>query len=198
VQIMPHLTDAQSKPRAAWCALQTRHQHERTVATILCSKGFEVFLPAYRAVHRWKDRNKELTLPLFPGYLFFVDEIDRRAHVLSTPGIRGIVRAGGAPAAIPDHEIAGIRRMVESPFRVEPHPFLSDGDLVRIKAGPLAGLEGIVSRRKDGFRLVVSVSMLGRSAAVEIDGCSMERIHSPQPAATSQSLYARGACAGAA
>jgi len=153
------------------------------VATVLCGKGFEVFLPTYQSVHCWKDRNKQLTLPLFPGYLFFRYESERRLQILSTPGINGIVNAGGVPAAIPEDEIAGIRRMVESPLRVEPHPFLGEGDLVRITAGPLAGLEGIVVRKKDGFRLILSVTMLGRSAAVEIEASMIERRTSPRPVA---------------
>src|SRR5271170_3095727 len=111
VQNMPLLTDFHSEPRPAWCALHTCHQHEKTVATILSRKGLEVFLPTYQSIHRWTDRTKQLTLPLFPGYLFFVNGTDARLHVLSTPGVHGILKAGGAPAAIPDDEIAGIRRM---------------------------------------------------------------------------------------
>jgi transcription antitermination factor NusG len=177
---------------SSWCALHTRHQHEKTVATILGGKGFEVFLPTYRSVHRWKDRNKELTLPLFPGYLFFVDEAERRVPVLSTPGVHGIVKSGTSPAVIPEHEIAGIRRMVESSLRVEPHPFLNAGDLARVKGGPLAGLEGIVSHWKGAFRLVLSLEMLGRSAAVEIDSCIIERVSS---ACTAIRAQARAAAA---
>jgi transcription antitermination factor NusG len=159
-----------------WCALHTRHQHEKTVATMLSVKGFEIFLPTYEAVHRWRNRNKRLTLPLFPGYLFVVDDAKRRLQVITTPGVHAIVNAGNAPAIIPDEEILSIRRMVESKLRLAPHPFVTDGDPVRIKAGPLAGLEGIVSRKKDALHLVLSVKMLGRSAAVEIDACIVEPI----------------------
>jgi transcription antitermination factor NusG len=172
---------AVSAQRPAWCALHTRHQHERSVASVLAGKGIEIFLPTYQAIHRWNDRNKQLTLPLFPGYLFFRYELERRLHVLSTPGINGIVNSGGVPAPIPEHEISGIRRMVESSLVLEPHPFLAEGDLVRIKAGPLAGLEGIVSRKKDAVRLVLSVTMLGRSAAAEVDGSMIERLGPARP-----------------
>ena len=186
---------AHSVGQAAWCALHTRHQHERSVASVLAGKGIEVFLPTYRAVHRWNDRNKELTLPLFPGYLFFRYELERRLHVLSTPGINSIVSSGGAPTPVPEHEVSDIRRMVESTLALEPHPFLSEGDVVRITAGPLAGLEGIVSRKRDSVRLVLSVTMLGRSAAVEINGCAIERVSSSRPA-SSHPLRARAARSG--
>jgi|SRR5579862_4147127 transcription antitermination factor NusG len=164
-----------------WYAVHTRHQHEKMVATTLLGKGFDVFLPTYGAIHRWSDRKKLVTLPLFPGYLFFANEIDRWVQIVSTPGVNGIIKMGNVPAEIPHEEILAIRRMVESTLRVEPHPFLSDGDLVKIKAGPLAGLEGIVSRKKDALRLVLSIQILGQSAAVEIDGCVVERLRTPRP-----------------
>ena len=162
--------------RDGWCVLYARHQHEKKVAATLSGKGFEVFLPMYEAVHRWTDRNKRVSSPLFPGYVFFVDEADRRLQVLATPGVHTILTAGSVPAVIPNEEMSAIRRAVESPLRVEPHPFLQSGDLVRIMGGPLAGLEGMVSRKKDSWRFVLSIQMLGRSAAVEIDSAVLERI----------------------
>jgi transcription antitermination factor NusG len=165
--------------RGPWCALYTRHQHEGTVAKILTTKGVEVFLPTYRTVHRWKDRNKQLVLPLFPGYVFCTYESERRIQILSTPGVHTIVTNGAnVPAEIPGDEIQAIRRAVDSPLRLEPHPYLKGGDMVRIKSGPLEGLEGIVSRSKDAFRVVLSVEMLGKSAAVDIDATSVERVRS--------------------
>jgi transcription antitermination factor NusG len=164
-----------------WFAVHTRYQHEQTVATTLMNKGFSVFLPTYDCIRRWSDRKKQIASPLFPGYLFFADEINRWIQILSTPGVNAIVKIGNVPAEIPNNEIMAIRRMVESTLRVEPHPFLSDGDLVRIKAGPLAGLEGIVSRKKDALRLILSVQILGQSAAVEIDGCDVERLKPSRP-----------------
>jgi transcription antitermination factor NusG len=164
--------------RGPWCALYTRHQHESTVARVLATKGIEVFLPTYKTVHRWKDRNKQLELPLFPGYVFFAYESERRLQVLSTPGVHSILTASkNLPAVIPDEEIFAIRRAVDSPLRLQPHPYLRGGDVVRIKSGPLEGLEGVVSRSKDAFRVVLSVGMLGKSAAVEIDAGAVERIN---------------------
>lgn len=170
---------SQIASRGPWCALHTRHQHEGTVARILTTKGVEVFLPTYRTIHRWKDRKKQLELPLFPGYLFFTYQSERRIQVLSTPGVHTILMTGvNSPAEIPQEEILAIRRAVESPLHVEPHPYWKGGDVVRIKSGPLEGLEGVVSRSKDAFRVVLSVEMLGKSAAVEIDAGSVERVRS--------------------
>lgn len=181
---MPYQMQAESVPKEhtpRWFAVHTRYQHEQLVAAALLSKGFEVFLPSYDAVHQWSDRKKRVTLPLFPGYLFLANEIDRWIQIVSTPGVNAIIKVGNVPAEIPHGEIVAIRRMVESTLRVEPHPFLNDGDLVRINAGPLAGLEGIVSRKKDALRLVLSIKILGQSAAVEIDGCIVEHLRPVMP-----------------
>src|ERR1700728_1333587 len=100
--------------RGPWCALHTRHQHEGTVARLLTTKGVEVFLPTYHTVHRWKDRKKQLELPLFPGYLFFTNEWERRLQVLSTPGGRTILMPGiNRPPMSPQEETLAIRRAVE-------------------------------------------------------------------------------------
>jgi len=163
--------------RDGWCVLYARHHHERKIASILSGKGFQIFLPMYDAVHRWVDRSKRVSSPLFPGYVFFVDQTDRRLQVLATPGVHAILMTGAVPAIVPGEEVAAIRRALESPFQVEPHEFLQNGDLVRVMSGPLVGLEGIVSRKKDSCRLVLSIRMLGRSAAVEIDSAALERVH---------------------
>jgi transcription antitermination factor NusG len=152
-----------------WNALHTRYQHERTVETLLVAKGFETFLPTYERVRRWKDRNKRIAEALFPGYLFVANVHDRRLKVLGTPGVCDLVSVAGIPATIPNREIEAIRKSVADPSKVEPHAFLKGGDLLRIECGPLAGVEGILVRAKDAFRLVVSIGILGRAAAVEID-----------------------------
>jgi len=139
-------------------------------------KDLEVFLPLYKARHRWKDRIKEVSVPLFPGYLFVREGLKRWLAILSTPGVSSIVSSGGQPVAIPFLEIEGIKRVVESTLRVEPHPFLKSGDRVRVKCGPIAGVEGILIRRKSVARLVLSVELLGNSAAVEVDATDVERI----------------------
>src|SRR5258708_11152584 len=159
-----------------WYAVCTRHQHEKNAARILEYKEFEVFLPLYKARHRWKDRIKEVSVPLFPGYVFVREELKRLLSILTTPGVSSIVSCGDQPAAIPFSEIEGIRRVVETTLRGEPHPSLKSGDWVRVKYGPIAGVEGILLRQKNVARLVLSVEMLGKSAAVEVDATGVERI----------------------
>lgn len=161
-----------------WHVIYTRHQHERVVAAHLTGRGFEVFHPTYRAMHRWKDRNKEVELPLFPSYLFFANGLDRRAEILSVPGVHMILNTGGVAAVIPSDELDAIRRATIRPNIVEPHAFLTEGDLVRVKSGPLSGVEGLLHRKKDSFRLILSIHILGRAAAVEIDVNAVERIGS--------------------
>jgi len=159
-----------------WHALYTRHQHEKVVAQALLSKGFDVFLPQYRAVHRWKDRRKEVLLPLFPNYVFIYGGLDRMLNIVTTPGVHSLVTWGARPAEIPTEEIEAVRRLVNSPLQIEPHPFLKCGDRVRIKSGPLEGIKGILVRKTRGVRLVLSVEMLSQSAAVEVDIKIVERV----------------------
>ena len=164
-----------------WHALYTRHQHKKVVAQTLLGKGFEVFLLQYWTVHRWKDRQKELFLPLFPNYVFIRGGLDRMLVLVTTPGINFLVSWGGRPANITPEEIEAAGRLVESPLQVEPHPFLKCGDRVRIKSGPLEGIEGILVRKTRGFRLVLSVEMLSKSAAVEVDLDVVEHLPNAEP-----------------
>lgn len=165
----------------AWWALYTRHQHEKVVADMLSAKGFEVFLPVYESVRRWKDRSKVLSLPLFPCYVFVRGGLDRRLQVVTTPGIHMILTHGDRVALIPESEIAGIRRSVDSHLQLEPHPFLRCGERVRVRRGSLQGVEGILVRKKSLYRLVLSVDMLAQSVAVEIDASDVEPLTSPEP-----------------
>jgi transcription antitermination factor NusG len=166
----------QVEPPRAWYALYTRHQHEKTVVHILTNKGFETLLPLYSVARRWKDRTKLLFLPLFPCYVFLNGGLERRTDIMTTPGIHSIVSNGGQPAAIPAAEIDAIRRAVERGSGIEPHPLLKRGDWVRVKCGPLEGIQGILVRKKNLYRLVLTVEMLGKSAAVEIDALLVERL----------------------
>ena len=158
-----------------WSALHTRYQHERKVEALLNAKGFETFLPTYYTVRQWKDRKKSICEPLFPGYLFIAGVNERRLQIMSIPGACAIVSVAGAPSTIPTAEIEAIRRCVSDPWKVEPHPRLQGGDSVRVQSGPLAGVEGILVRVKDSCRLVVSVEILGRAAAVEIDAACVTK-----------------------
>jgi len=163
-------------PILPWYALHAHYQHEKAVAQILTHKGFDIFLPLYDAAHRWKDRTKRLSLPLFPCYVFIQGGLDRRLQVLSTPGVLGFVGWSGRAAVIPEEEIKAVLRTVESSLKVEPHPFLKCGDWVRVKSGPLQGVEGILVRKKNLFRVVLSVEMLQKSVAVEVDATAVESV----------------------
>jgi transcription antitermination factor NusG len=159
-----------------WWALYTRHQHEKTVAMMLSAKGFEVFLPLYESTRLWRDRSKIITLPLFPCYVFLRGGLNRRLQVVTTPGVHMVLLCGERVAVIPEAEIQAIRRAVEGPFRIEPHPFLKCGERVRVTRGSLEGVEGILVRKKNLYRLVLSVDMMAKSVAMEIDATDVEPV----------------------
>jgi len=161
---------------AAWHALYTRYQHEKLVQQILNEKGFETFLPLYQAAHRWKDRVKQVALPLFPSYVFIRGGLDRRLDIVTTTGFHSIVSEGDQAGVVTQSEIDAMRQLVETRLRVEPHPFLKVGDRVLVKSGPLAGFEGILVRKKNQYRLILSVELLQQSVATEVDAYQVERV----------------------
>jgi transcription antitermination factor NusG len=164
----------ETQDTTAWWVLYTRHQHEKTVAEMLSAKGFEVFLPLYESMRRWKDRSKMIALPLFPCYVFVRGGTHRRLQVMTTPGVHMILFHGENVAIIPEVEVNAIRKAVEGPFRVEPHPFLKCGERVRVTRGSLEGVEGVLIRKKNLYRLILSVNMMAQSVAVEIDATDVE------------------------
>jgi transcription termination/antitermination protein NusG len=152
-----------------WYAVRVRSNYERTVSTVLGHKGVEQFLPTYRSRRIWTDRIKTMDLPLFPGYVFCRIPLDERNRVVTTEGVVGFVGAGRQPIPVSEAEIEAIRQIIQSQTPAQPWPFLKIGETVRINHGSLAGLEGILIRVKNSWRLVVSVTLLERSVAVEID-----------------------------
>lgn len=168
-----------------WWAIYTRHQHEKLVADTLSAKGVEVFLPLYHSVNQWKDRKKLVSLPLFPCYLFVRERIGSRLQIVTTPGVHMILSRGEQFEVLPDAEIQTIQRAQADPCRVEPHPFLQCGDRVRVLRGPLEGVRGILLRKKNIFRLVLSVDMLAKSASVEIDAADVEPVERREQTALS-------------
>lgn len=163
-----------------WYAAHTRHQHERTVAAMLSKKGFEVFLPLYSEVRQWRDRRKRVDLPLFSCYVFLRGDLDRRLAILSTPGVHRLVATAGKLAGITEKEIEAVRAVIMNRVKVEPCPFLKCGDRVRVRTGPLSGLEGFLVRKKAQTRLVISVGLLERSVAAEVDAGTVERVETPR------------------
>jgi transcription antitermination factor NusG len=186
---MSHLIETEKTVQnTQWWAVYTRHQHEKTVAHLLSTKGFDVFLPLYDSVRRWKDRSKTLSLPLFPCYVFVRGGLDRRLQVVTTPGIHTILYVGDSVAVIPSQEMEAIRTAVNSPAQVEPYPFLRCGEKVRVTRGSLEGVTGVLVRKKSFYRLVLSVEMLAQSVSVEIDASDVEptkETRSPRKDATS-------------
>jgi transcription antitermination factor NusG len=160
-----------SVPR--WYAAYTWSRHEKSVARQLQERRVDFFLPLYRSWHRWKDRRQEVTLPLFPSYVFVYLAVAERLRVLELPGVVELVSFQGKPAALPTEEIEGLRRGLEQEIHAEPHPYLHAGDKVRLRSGPLAGTEGILVRKKDKLRMVISLEVLMRSIAVEVDAADI-------------------------
>jgi transcription antitermination factor NusG len=175
----------------SWFALQVRSRYEKNVANFLDGKGYEWFLPTYKSHRRWSDRIKELELPLFPGYLFCRFNPQDRLPILKTPGMISIVGTAKVPTAVDETEIVALRTLVNSGVSRQPWPFLQIGQRVRIEHGSLAGLEGILIQQKRADRLVLSVSLLQRSVAAEIDSSWVVPIHSRsqlQPASGTRSV----------
>ena len=155
---------------AQWYALQVQTRLGNIASSALRGKGYEEFLPLYKSRRRWSDRVKQIELPLFPGYLFCrFDPQERTLPILSTPGIMGIVGAGKTPLPVSEEEIGAIRTVIQSGLAAQPWPYLGVGSRIYMEEGPLAGLEGIVTNTDKVYRLVVSVALLQRSVAVEID-----------------------------
>ena len=157
-----------------WYAAYTRANHERRVADQLAERGVEHFLPQYESVRKWKDRKVRLQMPLFPGYIFVHLALQNRLNVLQVPGVACLVGFAGRPAAVPEEEFAKIRGFLKQGLRAEPHPYLKAGRRVRVRSGPLEGMEGIVLRRKNGCRLVISLELIQRAMAVDVDSADVE------------------------
>ena len=145
-----------------WYAIRTRANHEKTICRLLMSKGFEPYLPSYQAQRRRANRVLETERTLLPGYVFCRFDVKKRMPILTIPGVVSILSFGNQPAPIPDHEIEAIRTILNSGLHAEPHVFLNEGQRIRIERGSLEGLEGILLRKKNEYRFVVSVTMLQR------------------------------------
>jgi transcriptional antiterminator NusG len=152
-----------------WFALQVNGRKERWTASLLEGKGYETLMPLYRSQRRWSGRSTEISAPLFPGYLFCRFDAQKRLPILVTPGVLAVVGRGRVPVAVEDSEITAIKTLVSSGLPVEPWPYLEVGQRVRIEDAALCGVEGILIRFKGSQRIVVSVSLLRRSVALEID-----------------------------
>lgn len=175
-------------PRPPWFAIQVRSRHEGIVEAFLRANGYESFLPSYWCRRQWSDRIKEIELPLFPGYLFCRFNLQDRVSILKTPGLILIVGIAKNPVPIDEVEIAALRTLVSSGVSTQPWPYVRIGQRLRIEHGALRGLEGILQSFKGRQRIVVSVNLLQRSVAAEIDSAWV----SPTPAYLPSSVKGRG------
>ena len=153
-----------------WYAVHTRSRHEKFVAKKLEDRQMEVFLPLYKTLNQWKDRKKLVWLPLFRCYLFVMSAPEKWFAILKTQGVVRILgngKEGFVP--IPQAEIDRVRHIVEVDFKKDPCPFITEGNKIYIKSGPLEGLEGILLKKKNEYRVVVSIELLQRSVSVTVD-----------------------------
>jgi transcription antitermination factor NusG len=152
-----------------WFAVLARTGREKNATLLLENSGYECYLPLSKSTRRWSDRVKEVEVPLFPGYLFCRMNPNDRLPVLMTPGVIQIVGTGTTPIPVEEQEIAAIQRVGKSGLSTMPWPYLQVGHVARIEDGPLRGMTGIVIKIKSGLKLLLSVNLLQRSIAVEID-----------------------------
>jgi transcription antitermination factor NusG len=175
-----------------WFALYTYPRHEKTVLEHLSQRAVESFLPLYTAVHRWRNGVKATVhLPLFAGYVFVHTAEAECAQLVRVPSVASIVSSRGIPLAMPKHEMDVLRTSLSN-LVMEPHPFVHIGDQVRVKSGPLAGLEGTLIQKKGGYRFVLRMSLLMQAAAVEIDSCDVEPIGGNSSTSSRTSVPAPG------
>ena len=153
----------------SWFALRIRSRWENATSELLQGKGLETLLPTYTIKRRWSDRYKVVEAPLFPGYVFCRFDIHNRLPVMITPGVISVVGRGKTPIAVDETEIQAIQAAIHSGIHIEPWPYLEIGNRVRIKGDVLDGMEGILTSIKGNHRVVISVTLLQRSVALEID-----------------------------
>lgn len=159
-----------------WYAAYTSANHEKRVAEQLSVRSVEHFLPLYSSVRRWKDRRVQLQMPLFPGYVFVQIALCDRLEVLEIPSVAMLVGFGGKPTPLPEAEIAPLKAGFAAGLRAERHPYLQVGRRVRVTAGPLEGLQGILVRKKNELRFVISLELIQRSILLDIDVAAIEPI----------------------
>ncbi|MFQ5713972.1 MAG: UpxY family transcription antiterminator [Candidatus Scalinduaceae bacterium] len=162
-----------------WYAVHTRSRHEKQVDSLLSDKGVETFLPLINTLSRRRDRKKFVDIPLFPGYIFVHMDEDEE-HISNIRYTRGVARILGTdtdrPTPIPDKQILDIKTIIESKVKLDPFPYLKKGTRVRVKSGPLKGVEGILVERKGSYKIVIRIDLLQRGAAAEVYIADIESI----------------------
>jgi len=173
---IPRAAHAEFDVVPQWFAVYTTSRHEKTIAEHFALREIESFLPLYRAQRLWKNGCKmDLQLPLFPSYIFVRIAAHKRVRVLEVPGVLSLVGASGRPAPLPESEIEALRSSL--PFvNCEPHPYLVIGERVRIRSGSLEGMEGVLLRKKGLLRVVLSLDLIMKSVAVEVDAENVDPV----------------------
>lgn len=159
----------------AWHAAYVQVRHERRVADALARHGIDHYLPLYDSVRRWSDRRIRLALPLFPGYVFVRTSREQQLAVLRIQAVVRLVGFGHGVADIAEDEMATLRSAIDARIST-PCPYLRAGSRVRIRSGPLTGLEGVLRRSKGKFRMVVNLDLLQQAVSVELESCDIEGI----------------------
>jgi transcription termination/antitermination protein NusG len=160
-----------------WYAVYTRSRHEKVVAEELWQRQIEVFLPLRNVVSKWKDRRKEVQFPLFPGYLFVNADVRKhRLDIMKVPSVVRIVGFQDEPEPIPASQIEAVKTLVFSELPYDPFPELVAGDRVRVRRGPLRGLEGFLVEKKSRYRFVITVDLIQQAVCCEIDAADVEKI----------------------
>jgi transcription antitermination factor NusG len=170
----PPPADDRRVPEVHWYAVWTRSRHEQIVRQQLERKGLEAFLPTIPRWSRWKDRKKRIDWPLFPGYCFARFAPGSALAILKCTGVVSIVSFEGMMAAIPDHEIEGVRRLVASDLQYDPCPLIHEGMMVEVSHGALKGVVGRLVRKGAHARLVLSVNLIGQGVSVEVDAADVK------------------------
>ena len=174
VKSIPAVPKLQLVPAPAWYAAYTHARHEKKVAQQLLERGIEHFLPVYRSVRRWKDRQKELDLVLFPGYVFTRINFADKLRVLQLPGVVRFVSFNGQPAPVDGEDLNALRNALQQGLRAEHHPYLTVGRRVKVVRGPLSGARGILVRVKTNYRIIISIDAIMRSVSVEVHEADIE------------------------
>jgi transcriptional antiterminator NusG len=167
---------AESGDTQRWYAVWTRSRHEQVVRTQLDEKQVTAFLPTMTRWSRWKDRKKQIDVPLFPGYVFARFDPGERLSVLKCSGVVSIVSFNGEPAPVPDHEIESIRTLVASTLPYDPCPTIKTGTMVEVSHGPLKGVVGRLTRKGTQSRLILSVDLIGQAVSVQVDAADVKAL----------------------
>lgn len=152
-----------------WYALRTRSRHEKLVRNQLDKQGIEPLLPTVKRLSQWKDRKKEIEVPLFSGYCFVRFGQDAKLLIQGVSGVVEIVGSGNRPEPIPDEEIEALKTLMSSVLPYDPHPYLHEGRIVEVVRGPLQGVYGMLLRKEKRHRLVLGIRLIQQAVAVEID-----------------------------